>query len=144
MNFWLIKSEPSVYSYDDLARDGATAWDGVRNYQARNNLKSMKEGDCAVYYHSTEGLAVVGIARIVREHYPDPSAEGDRWVCVEVAPFLRFPEPVALSAIKADERLATIGLIRQSQLSVMPLTDAEFFALLELGGAAAGFQKMLS
>lgn len=137
MNFWLIKSEPSAYSYDNLERDGRTTWDGVRNYQARNFLRAMQVGDIAVYYHSTEGLAAVGIARIAREHYQDPTTDDVRWVCVEVEPHSRFPHPVPLATIKSDKRLEQIGLVRQSQLSVMPLTDAEFFVFLELGGLSA-------
>jgi len=134
MKFWLIKSEPSAYSYNDLEREGRTAWDGVRNYQARNFLRAMQEGDAAVYYHSTEGLAAVGVARIVRECYQDPTTDDDRWVCVDVEPHRLFPKPVPLAIIKSDNRLENIGLVRQSQLSVMPLTEQEFFTFMELSG----------
>lgn len=136
MKFWLIKSEPSAYSYDNLERDSKTMWDGVRNYQARNFLRAMQAGDLAIYYHSTEGLAAVGVARIAREHYQDPTTDDIRWVCVDVEPYLRFALPVPLATIKSDKRLEQIGLVRQSQLSVMPLTDAEFFIILELGGVS--------
>ena len=133
MNYWLVKSEPFVYGYDDLERDGRGTWDGVRNYQARNNLQAMQTGDLLLFYHSNEGLAVVGLARVVKAAYPDPTTEDLRWVVVDVEPFLRFKKPVTLQQIKADNRLANIALIRQSRLSVMPIRAEEFGVSLNLG-----------
>lgn len=134
MHYWLIKSEPDVYSWHDLERDGQTSWDGVRNYQARNNLSAMRTGDHALFYHSTIGKEVVGIAEIVREAYPDPTSEDLRWFTVDIKPFRALSQPVSLAAIKAEPRLANIGLLRQSQLSVVALNADEFEILCGLGG----------
>lgn len=128
-----MKSEPFAYSFDDLVRDGKGIWDGVRNYQARNNLKAMKQGDQALFYHSNEGLCVVGIIEITHEHYPDPTTDDARWVVVEVAPVTRVENPVTLKAIKAHPELQEIGLIKQSRLSVIALTPHEFETILEMG-----------
>jgi predicted RNA-binding protein with PUA-like domain len=134
MAHWLMKSEPHVYSWDDLVRDGGAEWDGVRNNAARLHLRAMKAGDEAFFYHSGEQRAVVGVMRIAREGQPDP---GDPdWVSVRVEP-LRPLRPVALKAIKADPRLAGMELIRQSRLSVAPVRDEEWTALLELAGSAS-------
>ena len=135
MAYWLLKSEPDVYSFADLVREGQTAWTGVRNAQARNNLRQMQAGDAVVFYHSMTEKAVVGTGRIVAEAVPDPTAPaGSPWWSVDVAADTRLPRPVTLAQIRADARLAQMGLLRQSQLSVVPLTPAEFRALLELGG----------
>jgi predicted RNA-binding protein with PUA-like domain len=131
--YWLIKSEPFKYAWDQLVADGKTYWDGVRNYEARNNLASMKKGDLALYYHSNEGKEVVGIAEIVGEAYPDPTADDPQWVVVDVAPVVPFTEPVSLATIKADPALADIALVRRSRLSVVPITAAEFRHVAKLG-----------
>jgi predicted RNA-binding protein with PUA-like domain len=131
--YWLMKSEPFKYSWDDLVRDGQTYWDGVRNYEARNNLAAMKKGDLALYYHSNEGKEVVGIAEIVGEAYPDPTADDPRWVVVDVAPVVPFEEPVSLATIKADPKLPEIQLVKRGRLSVVPLTAAEFRHVAKLG-----------
>ncbi len=131
--YWLIKSEPFKYAWDQLVADGKTWWDGVRNYEARNNLASMKKGDLALYYHSNEGKEVVGIAEIVGEAYPDPTADDPQWVVVDVAPVVPFTESVSLATIKADPALADIALVRRSRLSVVPITAAEFRHIAKLG-----------
>lgn len=131
MNYWLMKSEPGVYSYDDLARDKKTVWDGVRNYTARNNLKAMKKGDMAFFYHSMEDKAVVGIAKISKEFFPDPKDEN--WVAVEITPFKKLKKPVTLAQIKADKRLANMALVKLSRLSVQPVKPDEFDMVLALG-----------
>jgi predicted RNA-binding protein with PUA-like domain len=132
MNHWLVKSEPFAYSWDDFVKAGRSVWDGVRNYQARNNLKDMKEGDWVLFYHSNEGLAVVGIAQVSKEAYPDPTIDDPRWVVVELIPVQRLERPVTLQQIKADNRLQQIALIRQSRLSVMPIRAEEFDVILSL------------
>lgn len=133
MNHWLVKSEPFVYSYDDLQRDGRGTWDGVRNYQARNNLQAMRLNDLVLFYHSNEGLAVVGVAQVMKEAYPDPTTDDARWVVVDLAPILRLDRPVTLAQIKTDNRLNEIALIKQSRLSVMPIKPQEFDLILSLG-----------
>jgi len=132
--YWLVKSEPFVYSYGDLERDGSTVWSGVRNYTARNNLRAMKKGDLALFYHSREGLEVVGIAQVIREHYPDGTAEKGDWSAVDLAPFKRLERPVPLQEIKQEKELAETGLVRIGRLSVMPLEERAFFRILEMGG----------
>jgi len=131
--YWLMKSEPFKYSWDQLVKDRRTYWDGVRNYEARNNLVAMKKGDLALYYHSNEGKEVVGIAEIVGESYPDPTTEDERWVVVDVAPLLPLSRPVSLATIKADPSLEQIALIRRSRLSVVPITPQEFRHIAKLG-----------
>lgn len=126
MAYWLVKSEPDVYSFDDLVREGRSRWDGVRNYQARNNLRAMKLGDLCLFYHSNIGLEVVGIARVDREHYPDPTAEKGDWSCVDLVPVEPLARPMSLAEIKAHPELQQIGLVRNGRLSVMPLTEAEY------------------
>ena len=133
MTYWLVKSEPFVYSFDDLLRDSVTDWSGVRNYGARNNLRAMKQGDLVLYYHSREGLEVVGIAKVVKEHYPDPTAEKGDWSAVDLAPYKRLDKPVTLAAIKQEPSLANIGLVRIGRLSVMPLEKKEFLRIVEMG-----------
>ena len=133
MNYWLVKSEPFKYSWTKFNEDKRTFWDGVRNYQARNNLKDMKEGDLVLFYHSNEGMCVVGIAKVLREFYQDPTTDDTNWVVVDLAPVESLKDPVTLSQIKGDEYLKDISLVRQGRLSVMPLKAAEFDRILELG-----------
>jgi predicted RNA-binding protein with PUA-like domain len=132
MNHWLIKSEPFKYSWQQMLADKKTFWDGVRNYQARNNLREMKVGDLCFFYHSNEGKEIVGIVKIVKEHYQDPTTEDANWVVVDVAPFQTLKKTVTLEQIKNDSRLANIGLVKQGRLSVMKLTQYEFDIILEL------------
>jgi predicted RNA-binding protein with PUA-like domain len=132
MQYWLIKSEPFVYSFDDLEKEGKTLWEGVRNYQARNNLRAMKKGDLALFYHSNEGLEVVGIAKVSKEHYPDPTAEKGDWSVVEFVPYKKLARPVTLKEIKATSALAEIALIRNGRLSVMPLQPAEYELIINM------------
>lgn len=132
MNHWLVKQEPSAYSWDDFSRDGKTAWTGVRNFQARNHLRAMKPGDRVFFYHSVTEKAVVGIAEVVRAAYPDPTATDGDWSCVDLRPIGALNPPVTLEKIKSEPALAGIGLLRQSRLSVMPLTKAEFQAVRNL------------
>jgi predicted RNA-binding protein with PUA-like domain len=131
---WLVKSEPNSYSYDDLERDGRTVWDGVRNNAAALHLKAMAEGDEVLFYHSQEGLAVVGIAKVVRTAFPDPSDASGRFVAVELAPVRRLKRPVTLAEMKADPALSGLAMIRQGRLSVSPVTDAEWARILEMAG----------
>ncbi len=131
MNYWLVKQEPEKYSFDDLLRDGKTVWDGVRNYQARNNLREMRVGDKVLFYHSVSEKAVVGSAEISHESSPDPNDE--KWIAVEIVPIEKFAKAVTLDEIKAAKDLENIALIKQSRLSVMPLTNDEFETILRLG-----------
>lgn len=133
MNYWLVKSEPFKYSWEKFNQDGRTFWDGVRNYQARNNLKAMKEGDLVLFYHSNEGKNVVGVAKVVKESYQDPTTSDPNWVVVDLVPVQSLPNPVTLAQIKAEESLKDISLIRQGRLSVMPLKATEFDKILEMG-----------
>jgi len=133
MNYWLVKSEPHKYSWEQFNKDGRTFWDGVRNYTARNNMRAMKEGDLVLFYHSNEGKEVVGIAKVVKEAYQDPTTDDTAWVVVELSPVEALKKPVTLETIKADPRLKDIQLIRQGRLSVPSLTKEEFDRILELG-----------
>lgn len=133
MQHWLVKSEPIKYSWEKFSKDGQTFWDGVRNYQARNNLKLMKAGDLVLFYHSNEGKAVVGIAKVVKEFYQDPTTEDPNWVVVDLSPVESLKRPVTLEQIKADKQLENIGLVRQGRLSVVALKPEEFDRILELG-----------
>jgi predicted RNA-binding protein with PUA-like domain len=133
MNYWLVKSEPFEYSYEDLEKEGQTMWDGIRNYAARKHLRGMKLDDLVLFYHSRKGLEVVGICKVVKEFYPDPTAEKGDWSVVDVVPVKRFNKPVSLKTIKATPELAEMPLVRIGRLSVMPLTQAEFEKVLELG-----------
>ncbi len=128
--YWLVKSEPFKYSWDKFVEDGQTFWDGVRNYQARNNLQAMRKGDQVLFYHSNEGKEVVGVAKVAKQAYQDPTTDDDRWVCVDLKPFKKLKKPVTLEQIKADDRLAGISLIKQSRLSVMPVSEDEFHVIL--------------
>ncbi|UYQ95134.1 EVE domain-containing protein [Chitinophaga horti] len=134
MNYWLVKSEPFKYSWDQFVKDGQTFWDGVRNYQARNNLKAMKKGDQVLFYHSNEGLAVVGIAKVAKEHYQDPTTDDANWVVVDLKPVKAIKTPVTLAQMKIEKRLANLSLIRQGRLSVCNVTEEEFNTILEMGG----------
>ena len=130
---WLVKSEPFKYSWDELVKDKWTYWDGVRNYEARNNLAAMKKDDLALYYHSNEGKEVVGVARVKKESYADPTSDDERWVVVDFAPVVALKEPVTLATVKADPKLQEMQLVRRSRLSVIPVTSAEFSHVLKLG-----------
>jgi predicted RNA-binding protein with PUA-like domain len=132
-SYWLVKSEPFKYAWDQLVKDGWTYWDGVRNYTARNNLQAMKKGDLVLYYHSNEGKEVVGIARVRKESYPDPTIDDERWVVVDLEPVKPLKEPVSLATVKADPKLAEIPLVKQSRLSVMPIDKPSFDRILSLG-----------
>ncbi len=132
MNYWLVKSEPFKYSWDDFLKDGSTYWDGVRNYQARNNLKAMKLKDKVLYYHSNEGLHVVGVAEVIKEFYQDPTTDDDRWVVVDLKPVSALSNPVSLKQIKAEPSLKDIALIKNSRLSVMPVSKKEFDKILKM------------
>ena len=134
MNYWLMKSEPSAYSWDQLVKDGKTNWSGVRNYQAANNLKAMKKGDHAFFYHSNEGLAVVGICEIVKEYYPDPSDTAGKFGMVDVKPLSPMKQSVTMAEIKATPALKDMVLVKNSRLSVQPVTAAEWKAVCKMGG----------
>jgi predicted RNA-binding protein with PUA-like domain len=131
--YWLVKQEPEGYSWDDLVRDRGTEWTGVRNFQARNNLRQMKVGDRVLFYHSGEQKAVVGTAQVAKAAYPDPSADEDQWVAVDIKPVKPLGAPVPLTTIKAEPKLANMLLVRQSRLSVMPVTKEEFETIVALG-----------
>ena len=133
MNYWLIKTEPGNYSWDDLVKDKKTFWDGVRNYTARNNLKAMKANDLALYYHSVKEKSVIGIAKVVKEYYQDPTTDDDRWVAVDVVPFQKLINPVTLAQVKADSRLENMVLVRLSRLSVQPVKKEEFDIIVGMG-----------
>ena len=132
MNYWLVKSEPSVYAWEQLVADGKTCWDGVRNNAARLHLLAMKKGDHVMFYHSNEGLAVMGIAKVEKTAYSDPTADDARWVGVELTPYKALKKPVTLAQVKEDARLKDIALVRIGRLSVMPLKKEEFNVILEL------------
>ena len=135
MKYWLVKSEPHKYSWDDLKKDGRTYWDGVRNYQARNNLRAMQVGDLVLYYHSNEGLAVVGVARVTKEAYQDPTTADERWSVVDIEPVETLTAPITLSNMKQDKKLQDMVLIKQSRLSVMPVMKKEFDLIIKKGRA---------
>ena len=134
MAHWLIKSEPFKYSWDQFVKDKQTFWDGVRNYAARNNLRDMKKGDEVFFYHSNEGLEIVGIAKVVKESYQDPTTDEDAWVVVDFKPVRKLKKPVTLAQMKADKRLANMDLLRLGRLSVGKVTDEEWKIVLELAG----------
>ena len=133
MAYWLIKSEPSTYSWEKFEKDKQTFWDGVRNYAARNHLKSMKKGEKVLFYHSNEGLEIVGIAKVAKEFYQDPTTDDPNWVVVDFKPHKKLKKPVSLATIKADKRLADMALVRLGRLSVQPVTDKEWKIIMELG-----------
>ena len=130
MNYCLVKSEPGTYSWEDLEKDKKTVWDGVRNFQARANLKAMKKGDIAFFYHSNVGKEIVGIAKISKAHFPDPTHKD--WIAVEIAPFKKIQHPVSLADIKANKKLAKMALVRSSRLSVQPVTEKEYEMIHEM------------
>ena len=136
MNYWLVKQEPSDYSWDDFVQDGKTAWTGVRNYQARNNLKAMAQGDKVLFYHSVTDKSVMGVAEVAKTAYPDPTADAPQWVCVDLKPLKPLKNPVSLDQVKAEQSLQEIPLIRQSRLSVMPLEKKAFEKILQLGNTS--------
>ncbi len=133
MNYWLIKQEPEKYSFDDLIADGATDWTGVRNFQARNNLQAMRVGDRVLFYHSVSEKSVVGTAEVSREAFQDVTDDSGKWIAVEIKPVEKFAKALTLDEIKADENLRNIALIKQSRLSVMPLTREEFEIIVNIG-----------
>ena len=133
-NFWLVKQEPSAYSWSDFIADGATKWTGVRNYAARNNLRRMRKGDEVLFYHSGDEKTIVGVAKVTRTAYPDPTAPEEDWSTVDLAPIRPLRRPVTLRQIKDQPRLKKIQLVRQSRLSVVPLGAAEFRAIVRMGG----------
>ncbi|MFN3315464.1 MAG: EVE domain-containing protein [Raineya sp.] len=133
MQHWLLKSEPYKYSWEHLEKDKTTFWDGVRNFQARNNLKAMKQGDYALFYHSNEGKEIVGIAQISKEAYQDPTTEDTNWVVVEIVPVCKLKKSVSLETIKNHPILQNMALVKQSRLSVCPVTPTEFDIICQLG-----------
>lgn len=137
MRYWLLKSEPSAYSWEKLVKDGRTNWSGVRNFQAANNLKAMKNGDRAFFYHSNEGLDIVGIVEIVKEAYPDPSDKQGRFVMVDVRPLQPVKKPVTLAAIKAEPKLADLALVKHARLSVVPVAAEEWRLICKMAGVPA-------
>lgn len=134
MAHWLVKSEPSTYSWQQLVKDKQTTWDGVRNFAARLHLKNMKKGDEVFYYHSNEGTEIVGIAKVSKEHYQDPTTDDTNWVSVNLKPVKAIKKPVSLAQVKEDKRLKNMALVRIGRLSVQPVTDEEWDVILELGG----------
>ncbi len=134
MAYWLVKSEPSAYSWEQLEKDKQTDWTGVRNYAARNHLKAMKKGDEVLFYHSNEGLEIVGIAKVAKEFYQDPTTKEEAWVAVDLKPYKKLKKPVSLDTIKKDKGLADMALVRLGRLSVQPVTDKEWATIMELAG----------
>ena len=134
MAYWLVKSEPAKYSWEQFEKDKQTFWDGVRNYAARNHLKSMKKGDQILFYHSNEGLEIVGIAKVAKEAYQDPTTDDEAWVVVDLKPYKRIKKPVSLEQVKADKRLSNMALVRLGRLSVQPVTENEWNVIMEMGG----------
>ena len=133
MNHWLIKTEPNTYSWDDFVKLGRDHWNGVRNYAARKHMMEMKVDDLALFYHSVNDKSVVGVAKVVKEHYPDPTTSDDRWVVVDFEPAFQLDNHITLSQIKNDERLRNMVLVHNSRLSVQPVTKAEFDVIVSLG-----------
>ena len=136
MAYWLVKSEPSVYSWEQFEKDGKTVWDGIHNYASRLHLRAMKKGDEVLYYHSNEGLDIVGIAKVIKEAYQDPSTDED-WSAVDLKPVKKLKHPVSLKQIKTEKRLKDMALLRISRLSVQPVTDAEWAVIMELSNQKA-------
>ena len=137
MNYWLVKSEPETYSWDTFVKEKGAAWTGVRNFQARNNLRAMKKGDLVLFYHSVSDKQAVGLARVDKEAYADPTAKGGDWSCVDLAPGKPLAKPVTLDQIKADKTLADMPLLKNSRLSVQPVSQAQFDRVLSLAGTKA-------
>jgi predicted RNA-binding protein with PUA-like domain len=134
MAYWLVKSEPTAYSWDQLVKEKQTCWSGVRNYAARLHLRNMKKGDEVFFYHSNEGTDIVGIAKVVKEAYQDPTTTDDKWVAVDLKPDRKLKNPVTLDTIKKDKRLASMALVRIGRLSVQPVSDVEWKVMMELAG----------
>ena len=134
MSYWLVKSEPTVYSWDQLVKDKQTAWTGVRNYAARINLRGMKIADAVLYYHSNEGMEIVGIAKVIKEAYQDPTTDDDRWVAVDIKAVKKLKKPVSLDTLKKDKRFANMDLVRLGRLSVQTVKEEEWGMLMELAG----------
>ncbi len=134
MAYWLAKSEPFVYSWDDLVKEKQTSWTGVRNYAARLHLRAMKKGEEVLFYHSNEGTCIIGIAKVVKEAYQDPTTDDDRWVAVDLKPYKKLKQPVSLDSIKKDKRLSEMALVRISRLSVQPVSEEEWKVVMELAG----------
>ncbi len=132
MAYWLVKSEPFKYSWDQFVADKTTSWDGVRNYAARNNLKAMKKGEQVFFYHSNEGLEIVGIAKVVKEYYQDPTTDEDAWVVVDLSPVRKLKKPVSLAEIKANKQLMNMAILKLGRLSVTPVTDEEWAEVLRM------------
>ena len=133
VKYWLVKQEPEAYSWSAFVKDGRTAWTGVRNFQARNNLRAMKKGDLVLYYHSVTGKQIMGIARVAKEAYPDPTAKEGNWSCVDLVPARPLAAPVALDTIKSDPTLKSLPLVKQGRLSVMPIPQQQFKRILQFG-----------
>ena len=134
MAHWLVKSEPFVYSWDDFVKEKQTCWSGIRNYAARLHLRAMKKGEEVLFYHSNEGTCIVGIAKVIKEAYPDPTTDDDRWVAVDLKPYKKLKLPVSLETIKKDKRLTEMALVRISRLSVQPVSEEEWKVVMELAG----------
>ncbi len=134
MNYWLVKSEPSTYSWEQFVKDKKTTWDGVRNYAARIHLRAMKKGDEVLYYHSNEGMEIVGIAKVDKEAYQDPTTDDDKWVAVDLKPFKRLTDTVSLAQIKDDKRLQQMALVRLGRLSVQPVSKEEWNIIMKMSG----------
>jgi predicted RNA-binding protein with PUA-like domain len=134
MAYWLVKSEPSVYSWEQFEKDKETVWSGVRNYAARLHLRAMKKGDQVLYYHSNEGLEIVGIAKVIKEAYQDPTTDDEKWVAVDLKPFRRLKHTVSMERIKEDPRLKEMALVRISRLSVQPVSDGEWKVVMGMAG----------
>lgn len=135
MNYWLVKSEPEVYSWEQFVTDKQTSWDGVRNYQARNNMRAMAKGDVVIFYHSCDERAAVGIAQVVRTAYQDPTTDETAWVVVDLKPVRAFKSPITLATMKATKGFENLALIKQGRLSVLPLTQKEFETINDLGNS---------
>lgn len=136
MNYWLIKSEPYKYSWDQMTQDGNTYWDGVRSYPARVNLRAMQEGDICLFYHSNEGKEIVGLTRVIKEAYQDPTTDDDKWVAVDVQAIKALNKPVTLAQVKANDTLANMALVKQGRLSVGPVEEFEFEEIMKLAETA--------
>ena len=134
MAYWLVKSEPEVYGWDQLNKDKQTRWDGIRNYAARNHLKAMKKGDEVFFYHSNKGTEIVGIAAVAKEAYPDPTSDDPAWFAIDIKPLKKMVTPVSLDQIKKEKKLATMALVRIGRLSVQPVTAEEWHIIMKMGG----------
>lgn len=134
MAYWLVKSEPSTYSWDAFVKEGQTCWSGIRNYAARLHLRNMKTGDKVLFYHSNEGMEIVGIAIVAKEHYQDPTTDDDRWSAVDLKTLKKLKNPVTLDTVKKDKRLSSMALVRIGRLSTQPVTDTEWKVVMELAG----------